>query len=294
MFRNIKYHLTKLFRKSVLLFQNIYLIKFKFFKNKSFQRLIKDNREYLNKNAPFFTQDEFSVNDYGMSKSIFININKPIKEFPTYSDILQFSSQFLNKNFFNYLEIGTSVMKNFYQMDNYFHNSKLIAYDINPIPNKYKKNYVEYGFLDNRNICNCYISHTKNELYYFKGSVLEISDSKLFKKYFPDKFDIVFSDALHTKNGVISEYQNIIKNKINDEFILYFDDLDFPELLTTTLEIFKDLKVDKKKIFFTTFKTYGWVGQHERMHLNGIISNLDFYTIFKENDIYLPRLKRID
>ena len=96
MYKNIKYHLIKLFRRSVLLFQNIYLIKFRFFQNKSFQKIIKDNREFLNKNAPFFTQDEFSINDYGMSKSIFININKPIKEFPTYSDILQFSSQFLN------------------------------------------------------------------------------------------------------------------------------------------------------------------------------------------------------
>ena len=293
LFEQIKYHYIKLFRRCVLLLQNFYVFKFKLVQNQNFKKIIKENREYLKSNSPFFTLDEFSVNDYGMSESIFVNINKPIKEFPTYSDILQYSSQFLNKKSIEYLEIGTSVMKNFYQMDNYFMSSKLIAYDINPIPKKYKHNYTAYSIQSNFKNSKCYVSDTDNELYYFNGSVLESSDFKLFNKLFPDKFDIVFSDALHTKEGVMSEYQNIIKNKLNDEFILYFDDLDFPELLTTASEIYRDLQGNQNKIYFTTFKTYGWVGQYERMHLNGFISSLDFYSIFKKNGISLPRLKKI-
>ena len=44
--------------------------------------------------------------------------------------------------------------------------------------------------------------------------------------FFDMKFNIIFSDALHTPEGILSEYENFISEKIDEEFILYFDDLD--------------------------------------------------------------------
>ena len=45
--------------------------------------------------------------------------------------------------------------------------------------------------------------------------------------------------------------------------------------------IYSDLKKEYNKIFCTTFYINGWVGQHEKLHKNGLISNIDFYQVLK-------------
>ena len=45
------------------------------------------------------------------------------KEYPTYTDLLIFTSSYLKSKKINYLEIGASVLKNFMQIDNYIENS---------------------------------------------------------------------------------------------------------------------------------------------------------------------------
>ena len=84
--------------------------------------------------------------------------------------------------------------------------------------------------------------------------------------------------------------QHIISGSLQSDFILYFDDLDFPEFKKQFQNIL-DLQKSYSKLFFTTFKVYGWVGQNEKMHRNGIISTLNFYNIFKTNNVKLPSLK---
>ena len=78
---------------------------------------------------------------------------------------------------------------------------------------------------------------------YFQGSVLERKDTNNFNKYINNKkFNFIFSDALHEPDAVFQEYENLIKNNLDDEFILYFDDLDFEGLDTTVQNIYHELK----------------------------------------------------
>ena len=47
----------------------------------------------------FIEDSEFKENDYGMSQQIYENINRPIHSFPTYTDLILYSTSFLKKNF---------------------------------------------------------------------------------------------------------------------------------------------------------------------------------------------------
>jgi len=55
------------------------------------------------------------------------------------------------------------------------------------------------------------------------GSVLDQKDTTNFNDFINFKFNLIFSDALHTPEGVWSEYKNIISENLDNEFILFFD-----------------------------------------------------------------------
>ncbi len=292
---NLKYHFNKLINKLRLIYQYIYVLRFKLFGDKHIKEIIIENRKFLLSTGSFIEDKEFRENDYGMSQQIYENINRPIHAFPTYTDLILYSTSFLKKKeSLNYLEIGTSVLKNYFQIENHLNNSNLYAYDINPVTKKFE-NLFENNKNDEISSDSQFLySQTTNKLTYFRGSVLNEDHLKIFNKNINEKFDIVFSDALHTPEGVRSEYENIISNNLTDDFILYFDDLDFPGLFEVVNDIYNDIKSLKNNVTFTTFKVYGWIGQYEKMHKNGIISNLDFYNLFKKNNLYLPSLKKVN
>jgi len=288
---NLDYHFNKYKNYFVRTYQGFITNILKFFLNQDLKKIILLNRKYLKNTGSFLSENEFKNNDYGMDSKIFHNLDKEIKEYPTYTDLLIFTSSYLKSKKINYLEIGASVLKNFMQIDNYIENSNLVAFDINSIVPKYKENF---SILQEENrTSKIFSANTKNSLFYFEGSILNDEDITHFNDFFDMKFNIIFSDALHTPEGILSEYENIISEKIDEEFILYFDDLDFPGLEETAIKVFNDLKQKNSNLYLTTFKVYGWVGQHEKMHKNGIISNYNFYDIFKSNKIYLPSLKLI-
>ena len=290
--KNEKFHyrinkfknLTKKFYESITTFYYI------LFQNKDLKDIILKNRRFLSNCGPFLKSQEFELNDYGMDKSIFINLDKPLNQFPTYTDLILYSQKFLSNKKINYLEIGASVMKNFMQIDNYLVDSNLIAYDINPVVPKYENDF-KLSESSNRSNSKIYHNKTKNNLSYFMGSVLDQKDTSNFNDFINFKFNLIFSDALHTPEGVWSEYKNIISENLDNEFILFFDDLDFEGLSSTAKQIFDDLSQNNKELYFTSFKANGWVGQHEKRHKNGIISNINFYKIFNENNINLPQMK---
>ena len=92
----------------------------------------------------------------------------------------------------------------------------------------------------------------------------------------------------------ISEYENIISGSLNSNFIIYYDDLDFPELLNAAKKIANDLSKNHQNLSFFTFWISGWVGNHEKMHKNGIISNLPIKDILKKEKIKLPFMREIN
>jgi hypothetical protein len=289
----IKYHTNKLKIRLLIIFENFitnYIYKMS---NEILEEIILINRDYLKTTASFLEKEQFQINDYGMDRKIYSSLDSEIKNYPTYTDIIAFISGYLAPAKINYLEIGASVLKNFMQLDHYFKNSNLVAYDINSIVPKYKENFSPIEGSANSET-GIFLKEGSNSCYYFKGSVLNKEHIDNFNSYFDNKFNLVFSDALHTPEGVKSEYDNIISERLDENFILYFDDLDFPGLLSTAKDIYDDLIVSQEKVYFTTFKVYGWVGQHEKMHTNGIISTIDFYNEFKLKKINLPFRKEIN
>ena len=101
------------------------------------------------------------------------------------------------------------------------------------------------------------------------------------------------SDAMHTKEGVIEEFKNLIIENLSNEFVLYYDDLDFPELEEAVIDNFSKLNSIYGNISLYTFWISGWVGQNEKMHKNGIITNINLEQILNENNIKLPFFKKI-
>tara|TARA_X000000368_G_scaffold377697_1_gene331542 strand:- start:1274 stop:2113 length:840 start_codon:yes stop_codon:yes gene_type:complete len=275
--KNIEYKYKKIINTLVLLINNLIRL---FYKNSNpeLKKIIKENRYTLSKSPSFLTSTQYKENNFGIPGNIFRSLDKPVNEFPTYSDMFIFFSRYLEKPI-NYLEIGVSVLKNFIQINESLEKSHLTGFDINPIAKN--SNYI----FEEKNKKN-------NTLSYFQGDVLNKKDTSLFKEKYKEKFNFVFSDALHEHDAVMSEYENIIKGNLDDEFILYFDDLDFPGLEKTVDFIYTDLKKEYNKIFFTTFYVNGWVGQHEKLHKNGLISTIDFYEILKYEKIKLPFLRK--
>jgi len=144
-------------------------------------------------------QWESSGDFYGLPDFCFGHINEPLTNDTSYSDILVFlATKYECKD---YLEIGVSVLKNFYQMACNT-KSNLIAFDINP-----------------KNPC----VEIPRPFKYIVGNVMKEDDWKPLKKL-NVKHDLIFSDALHSNEGLQAEWDNYIKDHIADKFFIVWDD----------------------------------------------------------------------
>ncbi len=260
------------------------------------EEIIKYNRKTLSKIDNFIDDSDYeNSNDlYGLPKSVYHLINKPINNDITYVDLLTFLHSFLNKKKINYLEIGVSVLKTFYQMATFFKDSNLYAYDINYINPTIEKHFnknSDYDELLKTNI-NHY-TYNSNNIYYYRGDVFKINQLEHFKNVVSDnKIDILFSDAHHSYNGLMTEYNNLINNIMNDNFILYYDDLQFHkprnkqgDMTDAFFSIAEKIQKKYTNITVALLKVNGWLGNHEHKHTNGIITTLNLKEIFNSNNI---------
>ena len=174
-----------------------------------------------------------------------------------------------------------SVLKNYLQINNGVSDSNIVGFDINDL----NPNFINLNKIQKNN----------NNLIYFKGNVLSKEDAEKFNETFKDKFDLVFSDALHEPEAIRSEYELIIKNNLKNKFLIYYDDLDFAGIEDELGKIRKDLENHlDESINFYTLNIYGWIGQHEKLHKNGILTTFDLEEFLKLNNIKLFNLKKID
>lgn len=281
-YKRLKYRLNKAFLIVTTKLQLVKVICFySINKNKSMTRVIKSNREYLATIDNFLPYEIYVKNDYGVQKRIYDQLDEDIPEILTYSDLIVYLINRLFKDNVNYLEIGVSVLKNYLQVNNGIKNSKLVAFDINEINPRFSD--IENMHLNN------------NILSYYKGSVLDQSDTSKFINLHTGKFDFIFSDALHTPQAIRAEYNLIIKKCLSENFILYYDDLDFEGLEEEFCRIKEDIQEDRKTtINCYTFYIYGWIGTKEKLHKNGIITNMDLAKFLSVEDVRLYKFKKIN
>jgi len=281
--KRLEYRINKIKFILTLFFQNLLVRNFyRNNSNKKINKIIAINRSFLDSVEKFLSEEQYQRNNYGIQRRIYDQMDKKISSLPTYSDFIIFliTNVFSRKNV-NYLEIGVSVLKNFLQINTGIKNSNLVAYDINDINPTFKD-------------INSY-SLNGNNLIYFQGSVLDKKDSEKFKQEFPDKFDFIFSDALHTPEAIRSEYELIIKDSLAEDFIIYYDDLDFIGLEEEFSKIKADISTNyNQQINFYTFLIYGWIGEKEKLHKNGIITNINIEEIMNNEDLKIYKFKKLN
>lgn len=245
---------------------------------KNINEIIKINRKNLSKVSSFVNIDDWknSPDNYGLPHMVVNVINKPFNDEITYIDLILYLQQYLKSEKKVYVEIGVSVLKTFYQIASYLQNSELYAYDINKINPTIEKLFEKINIENNPSIYN----FNKNLIGYYQGDVYKKEDFEGLIKNINTKANIIFSDACHRPDALINEYEYFIKNVLDDEFILYYDDLGEPNIQKAFFEIaqriFK-LKNIKPKNHVALVKVNGWLGQHDVVgkHINGVISSLN-------------------
>lgn len=245
--------------------------------------VILKNRESLDLINNWIDETSLSKSwyQYGIPDYIRDEINRKINTDITYSDIILLLS-YLNFNRTNYLEIGVSVGKNFFQIANGVNKpSKIFGIDledINPILHeKFQFERQELWETPKESL-----KKTKSSITYYKYQKSEITylcadvwDIHCWEKLSNNKFNIIFSDALHTPQAILFEFEQIIKNNLLDKkFVIIWDDME-SEMKYTFYKIIRKYKrhLGIKETYLLTIN--GWIGEHERKHQVGLIANFN-------------------
>ena len=250
------------------------------FQEKQMGEIIKQNRQSLALIDNWIDEKAFknSFFNYGVPDFIKPHINKEIDNSVTYTDIMLYLS---NKHFkkINYLEIGVSVGKNFFQMLVAHNNSRFTGFDIEEI-NPVIANCLAFKGKSEWPTPSGSIKKTNSSLkkFEFKGMGVnylcaDVWDENSWAKLKGNKFNIVFSDALHSHKAILFEFEMLVKYDLLDEkFVIIWDDL-IGKMKKSFFRIIKkyDKKYQIKDIYLLSIN--GWIGEHEGPHSVGIISN---------------------
>ena len=247
------------------------------------QEFIETNRNSLRIVDDWIDSDAFKKSwfNYGVPDFIRNDINKRINNDPTYTDLmLLISKKYFTK--LNYLEIGVSVGKNFFQLLNGLDNAIFNAFDIeeiNPVlESKLKlENKIEWDTPSES------IKKNKSSFKTYKFNNTEVNylcadvwDSNSWARLKGKKFNLIFSDALHSPEAILFEFENLVKYDLLDEkFVIVWDDL-VGKMKKSFFKIIRKYNKIYKLQDIYLLNVNGWVGEHEGPHSVGIISNFSF------------------
>tara|TARA_R110002110_G_scaffold116940_3_gene288988 strand:- start:4512 stop:5177 length:666 start_codon:yes stop_codon:yes gene_type:complete len=206
---------------------------------------VKQNRECLKEVKRFISKKKWLASGdlYGLPAHCFERIDLPQSNSYTYSDYIVYLINKYKLN--NYLEIGISVLKNIYQVAS---NTKadIYAFDINPLNDEVK---------------------LPRDITFFRGNVVVKNDWRALKAL-NQKHDIIFSDALHSLEGIKAEYDNYyFEQHLADKWIIIYDDA--YDHVVKHIQNYIEPRLDVK--FRKQIVIEGWVS--EDRHPIYIISN---------------------
>lgn len=255
----------------------------KIFPKNKIEPIVNYNRETLEKVNNWIDDEiyEKSIYQYGLPQQARHLIDLEIGKDITYSDAILYLCSFLKKDV-RYLELGVSVGKNFFQITNFLKNSQITGFDIEEINPILEKIFTKIDRKDwetmkgsmkheNSSLTTYSYSQNNNKIAYLSGDVF---DENSWKRLAGNRYNVIFSDAFHTPEALLIEYEMIKKFQLIDdeEFILVWDDLH------------GDMETSFNKIWFDLQKKYnleeqsklrvglnGWLGQNEFIHEIGVI-----------------------
>ena len=246
------------------------------------QDVVATNRASLAEVENWIDENAFSNScfQYGVPGFIKSEINKPVGSEITYTDLMVHISRTRFQRL-NYLEIGVSVGKNFFQILNAHTQGTFNAFDIEEI-NPVLEKRLQFRSRDEWDTAAGSIKKTASSLksYSFNQSEVQylcadVWDEKSWARLKGRKFNMVFSDALHTPAAILFEFEMLVKyDLLDDKFVIFWDDL-VGKMKNSFYRIIRkyDKKYQVKDIYLLSIN--GWVGQHEPPHTVGIISNFN-------------------
>ena len=256
-------------------------------KKEEIQKFVSRNRKTLSLIENWIDDDAFESSwfNYGVPDYVRKDLNRAIDENITYSDlILYLSHKYFEK--VNYLEIGVSVGKNFYQVLNGVLNLKNVyGFDIeriNPVLER-ELDFISFNDWDtpeqsikkDKSSLKKYSYKSEKTVHYLNADVW---DEDSWKMLSGNKFNIIFSDALHTPEAILFEFEMIVKyDLLSDRFVILWDDiLEVSGMDKAFFNIYKkyNKQFDIKEYYLTSLN--GWLGEHESPHSVGVISNFNF------------------
>lgn len=244
------------------------------------EKIIEGNRNSLSLIDNWIDEKAFenSFFKYGVPDFIKKEINKPIGNSLTYTDAMVYIAK-VHFNKINYLEIGVSVGKNFFQLLNALNHSQFSAFDIeeiNPVlANRLSlKDKVEWATPNES------IKKTNSSLTIFEFNGKEVNylcadvwDENSWAKLQGNKFNLIFSDALHSHKAILFEFEMLVKyNLLDKKFVIVWDDL-VGKMRNSFFKIIKKYNNNYQIKDVYLLNINGWVGQNESPHTVGIISN---------------------
>jgi hypothetical protein len=272
------------------------------------ENIVSYNKNTLKSVEQWIKREDYdipnSIFNYGLPERIFHLIDTDISDDLTECDIICYFIYLFNKDSLpiNYIELGVSVGKTFYQICKYTKNNINIEYSINgldlekinPILKKllfslkfdeFKETtvpinlYQTSGINRNTNL-NTILkwNNSKNNIMYYESDVFDID----IWKHMDKKYNIIFSDAFHEPHALLIEYNNLKNNNLIDlnKFIYCFDDLEDNKngnMWGSVISIYNDISnTTGQKIFLKHYKVNGWIGNNESKHNFGIISSFDY------------------
>jgi hypothetical protein len=243
------------------------------------EKLIKEakhiNRESLGKINSWIDHStiENSVFNYGIPLNLLPKLDLTIDYYTTYTDILAHLSAKLT-NPIQYLEIGVSAGKNFWQLANFLQNARLTGMDIeliNPVLESQFRFVEDYSWegqpqlLRKNSSTSIYHYNTNNIQYHCMDEFDETGWSKMSGQ----KFNIFF----HDPKALWFEYEMIEKYNLLDEteFVMMWDDLG-GNMASAFSEIHLEMQKRIQGLYKYQFITNGWM--NDRTHQIGIITNI--------------------
>jgi hypothetical protein len=254
------------------------------FSREELAKHVDSNRRALQQVNNWIDEDAMSKSffSYGVPEFLKPAINKPVGDALTYTDLMSLiAEKYLQQ--VNYLEIGVSVGKNFYQMLNSLDRASYTAFDIEEI-NPVLAGLLVKGARTEWDTPGKSIKKNRSSLseFSFRDKKIDyisadVWDSNSWGKMEGKKFNMVFSDALHTPEAILFEFEMLVKYRLLDEqrFVIVWDDL-VGKMQKSFFRIIRKYNeaYGIKDIYLLEIN--GWVGENEGPHSVGIISNFAF------------------
>jgi hypothetical protein len=250
--------------------------------------VITANRRILSMSKPWIREEAISNSyyAYGIEDMHREAIDAPLSNSTHLSDLICYIARSTKP--LSYLEIGVSVGKNFWQVINACSGADLYGFDMDdiyPVVGEQLRSVSVKTIVTQHQSVRKTQPRLENFLHEATGNRITLLsgdefDRSLWTQFDGLKFNLIFSDAMHTPEAVWFEWEMLRDSGLINEagFTMIWDDLasrpirqNFDRICADAIARFG---ITARNCCFLHLP--GWIGRHVPPHPIGIVSSLDF------------------